>query len=254
MRRLLVVIVLVAPVSCKLKEARDFFQARPVDANTAIKIETVPKLGPAAVGSVPGVIEIDGVKVSDKTPFISKGIMPGPHQIRVSAKGYVGQEMEIDAKEGQVTPLSLALQSLAATKTAGSGGAHGGGGSGSKKKGAAEVASTDFSTHVVILTATPAVSVAVDGAAVGTSTGLHMHLDRATGEIVLGGLVSLTYFNRGNRVSVRPNVDSKSTLAIDGEASTSNKGKSFELDERPRRLEITEIGGARQVVLLKLAE
>lgn len=245
------------PASCKLKEARDFFQARPVDAHTDIKIETVPKLGPAGTaGTVTGTIELDGVKVTDRTPFISKGVIPGPHQIRVSAKGYVGQEMEIDAKEGQVTPLSLALQPLAGTKLPI---AHvgGSGGAGKKGKDAPEIAPTasaEFSPHVVIITATPTVSVAVDGAAVGTSTGLHMRLDHATGEVVLGGLVSLTYFNRGNRVSVKPNVDSKSTLAIDGEVSTSTRGKSLELDQRPRRIEITDISGARQVVLLKLAE
>ena len=156
-----------------------------------------------------------------------------------------------------MTPLSLALQPMAGTKVPSAPHPSGGGGGGKKGKDAQEAApvvSAEFSPHVVILTATPASSVAVDGAAVGTSTGLHMHLNNATGEIVIGGTVSLTYFNRGNRVSVRPNVDTKSTLAIDGDVATSTRGKSLELDQRPRRIEVTSIDGARQVVLLKLAE
>jgi len=244
-----------ALMGCNVKEARDFFQARPIDMNTSIKVDTVPKIGAAGVT---GTVEIDGVKVSEKTPFEQKSVTPGPHQIRISAKGYIGQEMEIDAKEGQATPLSLALQPMAGTKVPGAAVHTGGTGAGGKKgkdaPEAAPVASAEFSPHVVILTATPPTSVSVDGANVGVSTGLHMHLANATGEVVVGGGVSLTYFNRGNRVSVRPNVDSKSALTIDGAAATSTKGKTLELDQRPRRLEITSVEGARQVILLKLAE
>jgi hypothetical protein len=240
-------------------EVREFFQAKPIDPRSDIAIETTPKIG---AGAVVGTVELDGKPVSEHTPFVASKVKAGPHRVRVAAKGFTVQDVEVEAKAGEVTPLSLALQSalpsIGAVASAPSPGhmaeVHEHKSSALKKTPnvSAPVASSDYTPHILILTATPASRISVDSTAVGTGAGLHLHLDHASGDISIASGVSLSYFNRGNRVSIRPNFGTKSTLSVDGEVAS--KGKVFELDQRPRRVEITDAAGVRRVILLKLAD
>ncbi len=237
--------------ACNFKEMRQFFQARPVDLNTDISVETTPKLSPALNGEV----LLDGKKVADKTPYVAKHVIPGPHALKVSARGYIGQEMEVDAKEGEVTQLSLALQPLPHVDATGAivqpgheatvHAVHKG-----KEANPVVAVSSDFASHFILLTASPPLSVQVDGKDAGNSTGLRLELGKSQGQIRLGTL-NVTYWNRPTHVTLQPSVGAN-TIRVDGEALAAQKPKLLELDTRPRRIEVTDAAGGHQIILLKL--
>ena len=244
----------------QVKEAKSFFQARPVDDKTAIEVDTTPRLGAGVTGSV----FIDGNKVAAKTPHKEKPLPPGKHTIRIEAKGYISQEMEVDAKEGEVTQISLALKLMPpapgqkSTQTNGGQPSSGGG----KKKGgkvekeeedkeeAAEPAS--HITKTLLVTTTPAQPVFLDGASVGNGTGLRLEVARTTGELRLGDGITFTYSNKRTGVRMQMKDLGDRSVVVDGNAITAKK--SIEIDTRPRRIEITDIEGKRIVALMKIVE
>src|SRR4051812_24633458 len=90
-RSLLFIGALVSLEACDVAQLKEFFQAKPTDTTTSLEVDTAPAIGKA----VPGSVDLDGKLVSDKTPFKQQPILAGKHQLRVSAKGFITQEMEI---------------------------------------------------------------------------------------------------------------------------------------------------------------
>lgn len=241
--------------ACNWSEFRDFFQAREVDRNTHIEVSTRPALGKLGV---PGAVFIDQERVSDTTPYTLQHVTPGKHHVRVVATGYVSQELEIDAKEGQTTRPSLALQPMPnepgqAPRTPQ---AHDNSKPRAKKEredpaepGVVGVA------HTLLLTATPALSVTLDGSALGSAVGLRVAVSKAAGIIKLGegakGMV-FSYSNKASSVTLRAKELGARTVSVDG--TDIGSSKSFELDQRPRRIELTDVEGKKQVVLAKMVD
>jgi hypothetical protein len=245
----------------KWKEAKTFFQARPLDDKTALEVDTTPRLSASLKGS----IEVDGKKVAAVSPHTEKPIPPGKHQVRVEAAGYISQEMEIDVKEGETTTLSLALKGLpTADGSPRPDGTHATSGKGKKKSGVEkekEEADPDdkepvaHSTRTFILTATPPQPAFLDGAALGTASGLRVQIVSASGELRVGDDTSGLVFSVGNKRTglhlKLKNLGQRSVM-VDGTPLTAKKG--FDLDTRPRRVELHDVDGNKLVVLMKLID
>lgn len=261
MQRTLVLLALLCGGCDKVKELKAFFQAQPLDDKTALEVDTVPHLG----SQVPGTLSIDGNKAATRTPHTQKPMPPGKHTLRVEAKGFISQEMEVEAKEGEVTQISLALKPLPGAppvvrhdppagddKTPG------------RKKGAKhdkddepEPTDNEPTVHVtkhLLVTTAPAQPVFLDGAAVGNGVGLKLDITRSAGELKVGdGEVVFSYTNKRTGLHMRiANLGDRSAV-VDGNAISAKK-PSFDLDTRPKRVEVTTIEGKKIVAMMKLVE
>jgi hypothetical protein len=254
-----------------LQTLKSFFQARPVDDNTALEIDTEPHLGGALKGSV----EVDGAVVSAQTPHIEKPISPGKHTVRVQVPGYISQEVDVDAKEGVTTPIALALRKMPLPEGAkhapdGSETKLGSGG-GKKKKGEApdkdgpdakdpddpeDKELAGHSTRTFIVTATPPLPASLNGAALGNASGLRVQLVTSSGELVIGDSsfgVTFTIVNKRSGIRMKVKNLGQRSVVVDG-SPLSAKKNGFDLDTRPKRLELVDVDNNKLVLLMKLVE
>lgn len=251
----------------KFSELRGFFQARPIDDKTALEVDTTPRLSQAIAGA----LHIDGAKVSSKTPHTQKPLAAGKHVIRVEAKGYISQEMEVEAKEGVTTQISLALKLLPgavpkqSTSTTRGGDDDDDTPSGPRrKKGNKDDPGDDKDdaeptvhvTKTLLVTTTPAQTVFLDGASAGIGTGLRLEITRTGGDVRFGEAdgsgVSFTYANKRTGLRLKPKDLGDCSIVVDGNALGAKKG--FDVDQRPRRIEITDIEGKKIVALMKVVD
>ncbi len=237
-------------------DLKSFFQARPVDDKTALEIDTQPHLGSALKGSV----EVDGRPVATQTPHIERPLSPGKHQVRVSAVGHISQQIEIEVKEGEVTPLSLALKQMPtpeADKPRTGSGDH----KAKKRDTDKEQADPEdkepvsHSSRTFIVTATPPQPAYLNGSSLGQATGLRVDVISTSAELRLGGASSgLTFSIANKRTGLRLKVKNlgQRSVMVDGAALSANKG--FDIDNRPRRVELVDVSGEKLVVLMKLVD
>jgi hypothetical protein len=110
----------------------------------------------------------------------------------------------------------------------------------------------------VIITAHPEASVFVDGAALGTSSGLRVGFSKPSGELRLGNAgpeaISFNYIQKTHGIALKPLQIGARTVLVDGELISAAKPKAFNIDQRPRRIEIVDVEGKKQVILVKLSE
>lgn len=242
---------------CKWSEFREFFQAREIDRNTHIEVSTRPLLGKQGIENA--AVFIDDEKVSDTTPYLLKNVSPGKHHIRVKAPGYVTQELEVDAKEGQTTRPSLALQPLPTEPGQAPRTPQGNDTPLPRKKREDVVKDepgVESAKHTLLLTASPTVTVSVDGAEAGTAVGLRAKLGKANGQLKLGegaDAVTFSYISREHTVALRVKDIGARTLSVDGQPAIARE-KPFEIDTRPRRFELLSVEGQKQVILLKMVD
>lgn len=244
-----------------LKKTREFFQARPVDDNTSFEIDTTPHIG----RELPGNVLVDGAAVATATPHKIKPFAPGKHKVRVEAKGYISQEVDYEVKEGEHNQLSLAFKPLpGAPPPTGHATAHGkhapAKDDGKTKKehklgdAEADAEPTVHSSKTFIVTATPAQPVTLDGAALGNGSGLKVVLTQPAGTLRVGEAngISFAIVNKRTGLRLKPTDLGQRSLSLDGTPLTG--GKSFEVDSRPRRLELVDVDGNKLVVLMKLVD
>jgi hypothetical protein len=247
----------------KFSELRGFFQARPVDDKTALEVDTTPHLNQAMGGA----LSIDGAKVASKTPHTQKPLAAGKHVIRVEAKGYISQEMEVDAKEGVTTQISLALKLLPGatpkqTVSTRRDDDDDDSPSGPRKKKGSTAEDNDDTeptvhvTKTLLVTTTPTQTVFLDGASAGIGTGLRLEISRTGGDVRLGEAdgsgVTFTYTNKRTGLRLKAKDLGDRSIVVDGNALGTKKG--FEVDQRPRRVEITDIEGKKIVALMKVVD
>jgi PEGA domain len=237
---------------------KTFFQGRPVDAKTALRIETKPKLELGKGGAV----ELDAVKVAEQSPHDVKPIAPGPHKVRVTLTGYISQELEIEVKEGEVALASLALERIpVADATAASQPVTATPRGNLKSRDNLDDHRTEPSPEepnaktprTLLLSSTPPVPAMMGKKKLGFASGLRMQVDTVS-ELRLGGKKGYTFTISNKRSGLHFKFKNTGTrrLVVDGKAISI--GDTFDVDTRPRRLEMTSDDATDVVVLLKVVD
>ncbi len=246
----------------KAGDVRGFFKAQPVDERTALTVDTIPAIGP----NLPGSIDIDGQRVSNKTPHTQKPITPGKHQVRIEAQGYISMEFEAVVEEGKDNRLAPTLSPRVAAAPTGKTGVvekEKSAKRSKKKKGdkddPVQEEDTDANVHsskTMIVTAAPSQNATLDGTPMGTASGLRVEVTKATGDLRMGSdsdeqSLTFNYANKAGHVRIKPKDLGQRSILVDGHVP---KNPWIDIDTRARRIEVVNVEGKKQTYLMKVIE